>query len=194
MLPDRSDRLLELNTRVSERLDEVVGILEHLHEPWHDIRDVPTDVNSCLAQAVKRVMRNRDEVESSEGIVVREALSEDLPPVKTSPDMLTEACRILVKNAVEAIREKDQGGKLQIESRLGDNSTVELLISDSGVGIKAEDLSRIFEMQWSTKKAGMGFGLFWTKEYIEGLGGSIKVESVWGEGTTFKVCLPSFVE
>jgi sensor histidine kinase regulating citrate/malate metabolism len=36
----------------------------------------------------------------------------------------------------------------------------------------------------------MGFGLFWAKDYIEGLGGSIKVESVWQQGTCFRVRLP----
>ena len=108
--------------------------------------------------------------------------------------MLTEACRVLIKNGLEAIREKGRGGELQVKSRLGDNSVVELLVSDTGLGVRPDNLSKIFEIRWSTKEAGMGFGLFWTKEYIEGIGGSIKVESVWEEGTTFYIGLPAFVE
>ncbi|MEA3342395.1 MAG: ATP-binding protein, partial [Chloroflexota bacterium] len=136
----------------------------------------------------------RDELEASEGISVFMALSENLPPVKTSPDMLTEAFRVLIKNSVEALQEKGEGGELRIENRLSGSSVVEVSISDSGLGIRPEDISKVFELQWSTKEMGMGFGLFWTKEYIEGLGGNIKVKSVWREGTTFQVRLPSSVK
>jgi signal transduction histidine kinase len=109
--------------------------------------------------------------------------------------MLTEAFRVLIKNALEAVREKGEGGELKIESRLLPNAVVEVLISDTGIGVKPMNLSKIFEMRWSTKEgAGMGFGLFWTKEYIEGVGGEIEVESVWEEGTTFCVRLPVTVE
>jgi sensor histidine kinase regulating citrate/malate metabolism len=49
----------------------------------------------------------------------------------------------------------------------------------------------VFELRWSTKEAGMGFGLFWTKEYVEGLAGRIEVESVWQQGTIFRLTLPA---
>jgi sensor histidine kinase regulating citrate/malate metabolism len=49
----------------------------------------------------------------------------------------------------------------------------------------------VFELGWSSKKGeGMGFGLFWTRDYIEGLGGSIEVESTYKSGTTFSLTLP----
>ncbi|RLC86853.1 MAG: hypothetical protein DRJ03_07590 [Chloroflexi bacterium] len=192
--PDRRDEILALSDKMLERLNEAADILNHLHEPWREAPDVPTDINACLKQAVSRVVRDQDEFEASEGIRVSVALSENLPPIKTAPDMLTEAFRVLIKNSVEAIQEKGKGGELQIKNRLSGSSVVEVSISDSGLGIRPKDISKVFELQWSTKEAGMGFGLFWTKEYIEGLGGSVKVESVWREGTTFQVRLPSSVK
>jgi signal transduction histidine kinase len=117
-----------------------------------------------------------------------------LPPVKTSPDMLIEVFRVLVKNAAEAVNERGQGNELWLGSRLGADSAVEVLIRDCGTGIKPENLNRIFELGWSTKKEGMGFGLFWAKDFVEGLGGNIQVESVWGQGTTFCVSLPVSVK
>ena len=45
-------------------------------------------------------------------------------------------------------------------------------------------------MRYTTKKSGLGFGLFWTKDYIEGLGGDISVQSVEGKGTRFTIHLP----
>ncbi|MDY7079607.1 MAG: ATP-binding protein, partial [Chloroflexota bacterium] len=192
--PERRDEILELSAKMLERLNKAAEILDNLHEPWRETLEVPTDVNACVIRALGRVIQDRDEIEIKEGIVVHTLLSDALPLVKTSPDMLTEACRVLIKNGLEAIREKGGGGELQVKSRLGDNSVVELLVSDTGLGVRPDNLSKIFEIRWSTKEAGMGFGLFWTKEYIEGIGGSIKVESVWEEGTTFYIGLPAFVE
>ena len=108
--------------------------------------------------------------------------------------MLTEAFKIIIDNGLEAIKEKTsqngQDGKLEVESRQVSEAVIQVVIRDNGIGIAPENLSRIFEMRWSTKAAGMGFGLFWTKEYIEGLAGSIDVESIWQQGTTFTITLP----
>jgi signal transduction histidine kinase len=192
--PDRREEILSLSDTILERLEEAANILDNLHEPWRETLDVPIEFNTCLGRAIGRVIRDRDELRVKEGIVVHSVMSDDLPVVKTSPDMLTEAFRVLIKNAVEAIRDRGQGGELQIESRLADDdpSMIEVVIRDEGIGIRPENLSRVFEIRWSTKGGrGMGFGLFWTKEYVEGLGGSIEVDSVWGEGTTFLVRLPA---
>ena len=54
------------------------------------------------------------------------------------------------------------------------------------------DRDKLFELSWSTEKqeGGMGFGLVWTRDYIDGLGGSIQALSHVGEGTTFTIKLP----
>ncbi|RLC99841.1 MAG: hypothetical protein DRI77_01795 [Chloroflexi bacterium] len=192
--PERRSEILALSDKMLNRLNEAANILDHLHEPWHETPDVPTDVNVCLNWAIARVIRNQDEFKAQEGIVVHTSLSENLPPVKTSPDMLIEAFRVLIKNAVEAIQEKGEGGELRIESHLSGSSVIEVLLSDNGMGIKHENLNKVFELRWSTKGTGMGFGLFWTREYIEGLGGSIKVKSAWQEGSTFQIRIPSSVK
>jgi signal transduction histidine kinase len=192
---ERHREILDKGPKILERLNETANILDNLHEPWRETPDVLTDINKCLIRAIDRVIVDRDEIKAREGIAVHdESLSEGLPPIKTSPDMLIETFKVMVKNAVEAIREKGGGGDLWIESRLGDNSVVEVLIRDNGIGIKPENLSKVFEMRWSTKEAGMGFGLFWTKDYVEGLGGSIKTEGAWQEGTTFRISLPASSE
>ena len=195
---DRQE-ILAINANIPARLDKAAEILDNLHEPWRYVPDQPTDINACLARALRKVVPDRDAIRTTEGIEVTSDLSAGLPLVITSSAMLTEAFKVLIKNAVEAIREKGRGGNLQrgelrVESRLGegDDRIVEVLVCDSGIGIKPENLSKVFEMRWTTKGGkGMGFGLFWTKDYIEGLGGSIEVESVWENGTTFRVRLPA---
>jgi signal transduction histidine kinase len=119
------------------------------------------------------------------------ALAPDLPEINISPDMLREAFRVMIKNAAEAIAEKGEAGDIWLASCLRDDATIEVTIRDNGVGIKPENLSRIFEMRWTTKNTGLGFGLFWAKDYIEGLGGRVEVESVWQAGTTARITIPT---
>jgi len=178
-------------------LNKAIDILDKLHEPWDQSPDVPSDVNECLITAIRKVFMqtildmNHDKIETGEGVVIYKSLSENVPIIQTSPDMLTEAFRIIAKNGVEAIRNNNHGSSLWIETRIPSDSIVEILIRDNGIGIKAENLNKIFDLGWSSKGGdGMGFGLFWTKDYIEGLGGKISVESVWKKGTTFLIRLP----
>lgn len=194
--PQLEDGSQKLGDSIIGRLNQAADILDNLHEPWRQQPDSQTDVNICLRQALDKIILDRYTLEAREGITLHTSFVENLPSVYTSPDMLTEAFRVLIKNAMEAIREKLRenrtDGDLWIESYLASNSAVEVLIRDNGIGIKPENLNKVFEISWSTKDIGMGFGLFWTKDYIEGMGGSIKVESIWQEGTSFQInLLPS---
>jgi signal transduction histidine kinase len=210
-LPDDTRRkVLGSFPTVVARLDAIADILANLHQPWRETPDILTDVNSCVTQALYEVVPRSEQIETTKhvetterieiveriettegAIMVHTSLSKGLPPVKTSQDMLAEAYKVLVKNAVEAIQEKGGDGNLWVESRLQPNWFIDVLVRDSGIGIKSEDLEKIFEERWSTKEAGKGFGLFWTKDYVEGLGGSIRVESMLDEGTTICISLPS---
>ena len=187
---DRAE-VMASTPKIFTRLDEISAILDNLHEPWHQAPDSLTNINTCLNRAINKIIPHRDEAQVLEGISVHVSLAEKLPLIKTSPDMLTESFKVLIKNAVEAIQEKGKGGDLWITTYLDNSSAVLIEIRDNGIGIKPENLTKIFEMRWSTKEGrGMGFGLFWTKDYLEGIGGTIVGESIWQEGTTFRVKLP----
>jgi signal transduction histidine kinase len=193
--PNQHAKILASSNQILVNLNQAVDILGHLHEPWQETSaDVLTDVNDCLLLAARKAMRGfdllDDEEEGKRKVTLHKTLVEDLPMIKTSPEMLTEAFRVLAKNAIESMEQKGKQGELRIESSLGDKH-IEVVISDSGTGIAPENINRIFEMGWSSKKGrGMGFGLFWTKDYIEGMGGHITVESILDRGTTFYISLP----
>ncbi|MDM8527589.1 GAF domain-containing protein [Anaerolineales bacterium HSG24] len=200
MLPRMNEvqkkRLMASGEDIIHHLDQAVQILDHLHEPWREHLDVPTDVNSCLNFSIRKAVPeigsnvDADTLDTDIGITIHKSLSPDLPLTSTSPDMLTEAFKILIKNAVEAMLEKKGFGNLWLTTQQKQTNIV-VSIRDDGTGIKPEYLKRIFEMGWSSKEGkGMGFGLFWTKDYIEGLKGTISVKSVWEEGTTFLIVLP----
>lgn len=193
--PQLDETFQKIEPDMEERLNQAVAILDNLHEPWRQQTDQQLEVNKCVSQAIAKISPDPNLLRNRDKITIHTIFADNLLPVYTSYEMLTEVFRVLIKNAIEAIKEKSQEngaeGELRVKSYMGDESTVEVMVQDNGNGIKPENLSNIFELGWSTKKAGMGFGLFWVKDYVEGLGGRIKVHSVWREGTTFRVQLPA---
>jgi hypothetical protein len=96
----------------------------------------------------------------------------------------------LVINAVQAIQES---GRVHIECGGGDGMTY-LSVSDDGEGIAKDELDKIFEPYYSTKKLGIGLGLAITKRFVEEHGGTISAESGMGKGTIMTIRLPHHEE
>jgi signal transduction histidine kinase len=116
-----------------------------------------------------------------------------LPP---SLFALVDAARIeevienLVLNALEAMG--DKSGTLTIEAGQTADGAPAFSISDTGLGMSRSFVdNRLFRPFSTTKKTGIGLGLYTCREVITASGGSIKAESVEGAGTTFRVVLPS---
>jgi signal transduction histidine kinase len=82
-----------------------------------------------------------------------------------------------------------KGGELFVRTLQTDDSVI-LYVSDTGIGIPAENLPRIFDAYFTTKKGGTGLGLPTTRRIIEEHNGHISVQSEPGRGTTFRVDLP----
>lgn len=95
------------------------------------------------------------------------------------------ALSCLINNAVEAM---PSGGTLTIKTLL--SSKIRISISDTGSGIKSEDLSKIFNPFYTTKERGDGMGLMFVKKIIESHGATIKVTSEEGKGSDFQIILP----
>lgn len=186
--PEAALDQLERIDDVQMRLDQVMEILDTLGEPWRRVTERWVDVNTCVRNAVERL----DLEETAEDVEAVLDLTEAALPIKTSADMLTEAFRVLIKNAVEAVEvEEERKGEVRITSRrVSTSDEMVITVSDTGIGIPRQQRHKIFEIGWSSKGTGMGFGLFWTRDYVQGLGGYIDVASEEGEGTTFTVRLP----
>ena len=82
------------------------------------------------------------------------------------------------------------GGSLRLEC-LRTALEVQLRIRDSGIGIPAEQVPRIFEPLYTTKPGGTGLGLYIMREILAAHGGRVTVESVEGQGTTFILTFPA---
>ena len=196
--PTQQQDILNNSATMLDRLNKATDILENLHQPWHAIPDQPISINDCLIQSVHEVFPqlligfDDGTMADKTGVKMHITMGAHLPTLDTAPEMLIEAFRVIIKNAREAVNETGQPGELWISSERIAPREVKVSVRDSGVGIREDMLPHIFELGWSTKGGdGMGFGLFWTRDYVVGLGGRIEIESEWQEGTTFNIYLPT---
>jgi signal transduction histidine kinase len=131
---------------------------------------------------------------------IAEKKSLSLIPVLQSdlPDILGDRIdleRVLVNLIQNAITYTPEGGSVKVRTSLQNDKTI-IEVSDTGIGISANDLPYIFDHFYRVDKArsmshgGMGLGLAIVKRIIEMHNGNIEVESVVGQGTTFRVLLP----
>ncbi len=113
-------------------------------------------------------------------------LDDQMPELQLDVKYMKQALLNIVKNSISAMPE---GGTLRVETVARDDQ-VELSISDSGVGIPEENMTKIFEPYFTTKDFGSGLGLTLVYKIIKEHQGEINLESREGEGTTFTITLP----
>jgi signal transduction histidine kinase len=126
-------------------------------------------------------------------IEIRKQGLETLPKVMVDPKAMRQALINLLTNAVKFSR---QGGEVVIHGEL-ESSGIALSVTDHGLGIKAEELARIFEPFWQNEayrrqaKEGIGLGLAITQRLVQAHDATIEVQSREGEGTTVTIHLPA---
>jgi PAS domain S-box-containing protein len=123
------------------------------------------------------------------GITVALELNADIPATLVDAGQLAHVFLNLFNNALEAMGER--GGQLAITTSLSD-STISVCFADTGEGIAAGEIERIFEPFYTTKqgRSSAGLGLTIARAIVRGHGGSIAVESKPGQGAAFRIELP----
>ena len=125
------------------------------------------------------------------GVCLRTELAEDLPPVTGDRVQLQQVILNLVLNAVEAMRDVDEGLRdLLISTGRLDAGHVCLAVTDSGVGFDAAVVPKLFNPFYTTKSDGMGIGLSVSRSIIENHQGRLWAEPNEGAGATFWFSLP----
>lgn len=171
-----------------ERISRIVEVTLNFSRPaMPDIQslNINTLIPSTL-ELVSSVLKRKE-------ITVELQLDDDLPAVAADSKQLQQVLINLITNASDAIKTK---GSIIIKSyteasvKRGDGEYIVVSISDNGVGIPPEDLSKIFNPFFTRKADGTGLGLPITQRILHQHGGIIDVESSFGNGTTFYVKLP----
>jgi signal transduction histidine kinase len=145
----------------------------------------PVDLNEAarevIALSVSELRRNR--------IFLRQEFAGGLPPVAGDRVQLQQVILNLILNATDAMI-SDRERYLTIKTELDDDNQVRLSVRDSGIGIDAQNASKMFEAFYTTKPSGMGIGLSVTRSIIERHKGGLWAKANDGPGATFSFSIP----
>ena len=177
-----------------EQMSQMVAELLELSALEGEQRPVP-DEPVPVVDLLIAVDRLRPLIEDKEINLVFDVPA-DVPPIRGDVSHLQHVLRNLVHNAVKFTA---KGGTITISAVATSAEQVELRCADTGVGIRSDDLTRIFERFWKADSSrrrdgeGSGLGLAIARHVVAAHQGTIRVESELGHGATFIVTLPSWV-
>ena len=182
--PDNKRRkLLEMAISETVRLSELLRKMLTFSKPDQKEKQ-PVDINTILDEILllhEKQFREND-------IMISMALSNGLAPVYASKNQLRQVFLNMFNNAGDAM---PSGGTLTVKTT-AEGGEVVIEISDTGIGVKEENLNKIFDAFFTTKSSvkGVGLGLSVCYGFIIEHGGDIKVKSKEGNGTNFIITLP----
>lgn len=175
---DIDEETARLNRLVSEVLDFAKPIKFEL---------APTDLNALCQDAARAAGPDTPDAR------IRLDLDSDMPMVVTDAERLRLALVNILTNARHALAARPDADETRTPIRLRTRvraDRVGIEVRDQGMGIASEDIGRVFDPYFTTRRTGTGLGLAISKNIVEGLGGSIAVSSRQGEGTEVRIDLP----
>jgi len=173
----------QLKAEVARINRHITDFLKYSRPSTLELREMDIRV---VAEDAMRIVEARAEESGIETSIQEEGT---LPTIMADGDSLRSVFTNLVVNALEAMN--GEGGKVSIKLSKSDPNSVKVEVTDSGCGISAKDISKVFEPYFSTKETGTGLGLAIVKKAIDDHSGTISVASKEGSGTTFTIILPA---
>jgi two-component system sensor histidine kinase BaeS len=186
--PLRSD----LMKGMSERIDRMGRLLEDLALVYRGLEPQEFHLQSVqINEWMESLTPVWAESARQKQLAWEVVFPEDIPIIQTDPDRLAQALSNLVNNAIKFT---PSGGKVTLTADF-EESTLQILVSDTGIGIPTEEQQYLFapfyrSAQPSWKAPGLGLGLSIAKSIIESLEGNISLASTSGKGSIFKINLP----
>lgn len=175
--------LLEISRNEIKRLDGIVDRFLTAVRPQEPAFALG-DLNEIVTESVRFLA---PEIEAR-GIEIAVRLNADLPPLRLDRDQLKQAFYNLMRNAAQAIG-SGESGRLTIRTGF-DDLRAYVSFADTGNGIDPENVDRVFDPYFTTKKTGSGLGLLIVHRVVREHGGEIQFGSEAGHGTEVKIYLP----
>ena len=183
----RDHQTAEIMIQEVERLDRVIGQLLEFARPM-SIQKRATQLDGLIRHSMKMVEGDARQ----KGITLNVKSDPRINTVQIDPDRIKQVLLNLYLNALEAM---EGGGELSVAFlRMETNQSIQITVSDTGPGIKPEDLPHLFDPYFTTKTSGTGLGLAIVHKIMESHKGEIQVKSRRGEGTTITMVIPQTLE
>lgn len=177
-----SDKDIDIIEEELNRIDRIVTEFLAFARP-DNVEKTEVNINDVLNEVITIT---RPKIDRS-GISLIEKYSNSLPDITGTHDALKQVFLNIMLNAIQAM--DGSGGELTVETSASDRS-VQVIIRDTGIGIPEENLKKIYDPFFTTKKDGTGMGLALTHNIINDHSGEIDIDSTPGSGTTVKVKFP----
>ena len=180
-------RALQIIDEETRRCQKIIQELLQFARP-SSAEFCPVDIKQIIEKTINLVANHLYKQKIEPAILI----DDNLPKIVADPQQIEQVLVNLYLNAIDAMLE---GGKLRVGAKMehldGNAPTLVIMATDTGFGIEACDLPKIFQPFFSAKKGrGMGFGLSISERIVKNHGGKINVESQPGHGTTFRLYLP----
>lgn len=190
------------NGKYREYAEDIHASGAHLLGVINDVLDVAkieaghsvlNETQFSPGDLIKRCLRMVEPRANKAGIRISDRCSQDLPILQADETKLQQVLLNLLSNAVKFT---PSGGEVWIDACLGPTNDLSVAISDSGIGIRSEDLDRILEpfeqvdSELNRKFDGTGLGLHLARAFMLLHGGGLKIDSTFGEGTCVTIQLP----
>jgi signal transduction histidine kinase len=179
------DDFQNLSSVIRDEIKRLNGIIEEFLT-FSKSRRLELSEFSVVEVLQKIVSLIREEA-SARGVTIETKWNQAPAVIPMDINKLQQSFLNLIKNAMEAMPAE---GKITIAVDKEGKNYIVVSISDTGCGMTAEEIERIFSPEYTTKEKGLGLGIPLASEIIRGHGGEIRVISRIGYGTTFKVVLP----
>ena len=190
--PDRQQALKDVHEEVA-RLNRIVNdVLDFARPIRFDY--ALADLNAVCVDAEQATRAAASELP---GITIQINSNPALQPIVTDAERVRTALINILMNARHAVAARrgphpvnGDAPDIELDTLKGSGGGVSIIVRDRGVGVNPEDMPRVFDPYFTTKRTGSGLGLAIAKNIIEGLGGSIALESQPGIGTEIRIEIP----
>ncbi|HET7341778.1 MAG TPA: ATP-binding protein [Methylomirabilota bacterium] len=179
---------------------QIVEDLQVLHRASQRVAKIAANLRSFARQSpgergrvnlntvVEETMLLMQKPLAADNVQVTAKLDPNLPTIEGEANALHQVLMNLVTNAREAMAAS--GGEVHLETALDHTGWIRVTVADTGPGIPADELKRIFDPFYTTKRTGTGLGLSVTYGIVQEHGGTVDVKSKVGHGTTFTLAFP----
>ncbi len=176
---EASSAMIGCANRAADIIDRVRS-LSRKGTPQRELVDINEAIKEIAALLKPEAIRR--------SVTVCTTLAENLPSVMGDRIQLQQVVMNLMLNGIEALR--DSPGELSITTKHSDNGQVLVCVSDTGVGLQAGEVDRIFDAFFTTKPQGTGMGLAISRSIVESHGGHLSAKPNSLRGATFEFALP----